>query len=48
MGWVYTLEGSFSTTFVKTVAMIPAMVAIVIVLVNGSLGASVAVAGAFS
>ena len=42
------LNESYSKTFVKTLAMIPAMVAVVIMLVNGSLGASVAVAGAFS
>ncbi|MBQ1506387.1 MAG: DUF4956 domain-containing protein, partial [Erysipelotrichales bacterium] len=48
LGFVYMLNETYSKSFVKTLAMIPAMVAVVIMMVNGSLGASVAVAGTFS
>ncbi len=42
------LNESYTKSFVKTLALIPAMVAVVIMMVSGSLGASVAVAGTFS
>ena len=38
----------FSQSFALTLAMLPAMVQVVIMLVNGNIGAGVAVAGAFS
>ncbi|MCM1544770.1 MAG: DUF4956 domain-containing protein [Ruminococcus sp.] len=45
----YMLTGSrYSSSFVVTLAMIPAVVQIIIIMVNGNLGAGVAVAGAFS
>jgi len=41
-------KSRYSQSFVITLAMIPMMVQLVIMLVNGNLGAGVAVAGAFS
>ena len=38
----------YSQSFVVTLAMLPAMVQIIIMMVNGNIGAGVAVAGAFS
>lgn len=52
LGGLITLVSSFrsrcSSSFMLTLAMLPAIVAVVIMLVNGNLGAGVAVAGAFS
>lgn len=46
---VYILTGKrYSSGFVVTLAIIPAVVQIIIMMVNGNLGAGVAVAGAFS
>ncbi|MDD3347822.1 DUF4956 domain-containing protein [Oscillibacter sp.] len=45
---VYTYQNTYTKGFAVTLAMLPAIVAIVILMVNGSLGASVAVAGTFS
>ena len=45
---VYMAHGTYSKNFVITLALLPAMVQIVIMLVNGNLGTSVAVLGAFS
>lgn len=44
----YTIKSKFTKSFAITLALLPAVVSIVIVLVNGNLGAGVAVAGAFS
>lgn len=45
---VYMLTGKkYTSSFVVTLALIPAVVQIVIMMVNGNLGAGVAVAGAF-
>ena len=44
---VYMYKNTYSKNFVVTLALLPAMVQIVIMLVNGNLGAGVAVAGAF-
>lgn len=44
----YMTEKLYNKGFVVTLALLPAMVQIVIVMVNGNLGAGVAVAGAFS
>lgn len=43
-GWRY----HYSESFVTTVSLLPAIVAVVIMAVNGNIGAGVAVAGAFS
>lgn len=45
---VYSFRTKHSRSFVFTLAMLPAIVAVVIMLVNGNIGAGVAVAGAFS
>ena len=45
---VYTVRGDYTKSFVVTLALLPAMVAAVILMVSGSLGAGVAVAGTFS
>lgn len=41
-------RSSYSQSFVVTLALLPAVVCVVIMLVNGNIGAGVAVAGAFS
>lgn len=45
---VYMAEKKYNKGFVETLALLPVMVQVVIMLVNGNLGAGVAVAGAFS
>ncbi len=45
---VYMYRTSYSKSFVVTLALMPAIVQIVIMLVNGNLGTGVAVMGAFS
>lgn len=44
----YTYRSRYTKSFVITLAMLPAIVCIVIMMVNGNIGAGVAVAGAFS
>ena len=44
----YMYKATYTKSFVITLAMIPSIVAIIIMMVSGSLGASVAVAGTFS
>lgn len=48
IAYVYMAEKKYSKGFVITLALLPAMVQVVIMLVNGNLGTGVAVAGAFS
>ena len=45
---VYARKTESTKSFVTTLAMLPAIVTVVIMMVNGSVGAGVAVAGAFS
>ena len=45
---VYTVRNEHSKSFVVTLALLPAVVCVVIMMVNGNIGAGVAVAGAFS
>ena len=45
---VYTRKNRHSHSFVITLALLPAVVCVVIMMVNGNIGAGVAVAGAFS
>ena len=45
---VYQYKTVYSKSFVMSLALLPALIAVVIFLVNGSLGAGVAVMGAFS
>ncbi len=44
----YALKARFTKSFVMTLALLPAVVCVVIMMVNGNIGAGVAVAGAFS
>ncbi len=48
LAWVYTLHSRATRSFVLGIAVLPAIVAVVIMMVNGNVGAGVAVAGAFS
>ena len=48
LAWVYTRRGGYTASFVLTLAVLPAVVCVVIMMVNGNIGAGVAVAGAFS
>lgn len=44
----YAFRSRYTRSFLATLAMLPAVVCVVIMLVNGNVGAGVAVAGAFS
>lgn len=44
----YTIKNKYTKSFVITLAIMPAVVGVVIMLVNGNIGAGVAVAGAFN
>lgn len=44
----YTVKSRYTKSFAITMAILPAVVCVVIMLVNGNIGAGVAVAGAFS
>lgn len=44
----YTYRTRYTKSFAATLALLPAVVSVVIMMVNGNLGAGVAVAGAFS
>ena len=48
LAFIYSYKSRFTKSFVVTLATLPAIVAVVIMMVNGNLGAGVAVAGAFS
>lgn len=45
---VYTYRNRYTKSFLVTLAVLPAIVCVVIMMVNGNVGAGVAVAGAFS
>ena len=48
LAMVYKYKTLHTKEFVITLTLMPALIAIIILLVNGNLGTSVAVAGAFS
>ena len=48
LGLIYTRQSRYTSSFLVTLALLPAIVCVVILLVNGNIGAGVAVAGAFS
>lgn len=48
LGWSHAASGGSSRSFVVTVSILPAVVCMVIMMVNGNMGTGVAVAGAFS
>lgn len=48
LAFVYCYKSHYTKSFVVTLAMLPAIVCVIIMMVNGNVGAGVAVAGAFS
>lgn len=48
MAFAYMYKTRYTRSFVVTIALLPAVVCMVIMMVNGNVGAGVAVAGAFS
>lgn len=48
MAFAYMYRTRYTKSFVVTLALLPAVVCVVIMMVNGNVGAGVAVAGAFS
>ncbi len=48
IAWTWSLKNSVSKSFFITLVLLPPIVQLVIMLVNGNIGAGVAVAGAFS
>ncbi len=48
LGFTYAFRGNATKSFIVTLALLPSAVSMVIMLVNGNIGAGVAVAGAFS
>ena len=48
LAWAHTFLGRCTRSFIVTLALLPAVVCVVIMMVNGNVGAGVAVAGAFS
>ena len=48
MAAAYTFKNEHTKSFLVTLALLPAVVCVVIMMVNGNIGAGVAVAGAFS
>ncbi len=45
---IHTYKNDYTKSFIMTLAILPAVVAVVLLMVNGNIGAGVAVAGAFS
>ena len=48
LAFVYSYKNQCTKSFVTTLALLPSIVCVVIMMVNGNIGAGVAVAGAFS
>ena len=48
LAFAFMYKNTYSKSFVVTLALLPAVVCVVIMMVNGNIGAGVAVAGAFS
>ena len=48
LAFIYTRQSSYTSSFLITLTMLPAIVCVVIMLVNGNVGTGVAVAGTFS
>lgn len=48
LAFAFAFKARFTKSFVMTLALLPAIVCVVIMMVNGNIGAGVAVAGAFS
>ncbi len=47
LAWIYAYKSHHSQSFVVTLALLPAVVCMIIMMVNGNLGTGVAVAGTF-
>ena len=48
IAWVHSLSGRYSKNFIVTLAMLPLLVQVVMMMVNGNLGTGIAIVGAFS
>ncbi|MDO4344684.1 MAG: DUF4956 domain-containing protein [Eubacteriales bacterium] len=48
VAYIYMYQGNYRKNFVLTLALLPALVQVIITLVNGSLGTGIAAMGAFS
>lgn len=48
LAFAFSFKARYTKSFVMTLALLPAIVCVVIMMVNGNIGAGVAVAGAFS
>ena len=48
LAFAYTVKNRYTKSFLMTLAILPAVVCVVIMMVNGNVGTGVAVAGAFS
>ena len=48
IAFMYTIKNNYFKSFIITLALLPAIVQMIIMLVNGNIGAGVAVAGTFS
>ncbi len=48
IAFMYALKNTYSKSYIITLALLPAIVQVIIMMVNGNLGAGVAVAGTFS
>ena len=48
LAFAYMFKSRYTNSFVVTLALLPAVVCIVVMLVNGNIGTGVAIAGAFS
>ncbi|RKM61407.1 DUF4956 domain-containing protein [Butyrivibrio sp. CB08] len=48
IAFMYTLKNNYSKSYIITLALLPAIVQVIIMMVNGSIGAGIAVAGTFS
>ena len=47
LSFIYTVKNKYTKSFLITLTVLPAVVCVVIMMVNGNVGAGVAVAGAF-
>ena len=48
MALIHTYRNDYTKSFIMTLAILPAVICVVILMVNGNIGAGVAVAGTFS
>ena len=48
LAFLYTIKNQYTKSFILSIGLIPAVVCVVIMMVNGNIGAGIAVAGAFS